>query len=613
MIEPAYSGLLVSASTIVVAILAIGFIFARLYQRASKEVSFVRTGLGGQKVIMNGGALVLPILHEVIPVNMNTLRLAVKRAEDQALITRDRMRVDVVAEFYVRAQPTEESIANAAQTLGQRTMQPDLLKDLIEGKFVDALRSVASELSMEELHEKRTDFVQKVQQAVSEDLLKNGLELESVSLTGLDQTSKEFFNPNNAFDAEGLTQLTQEIERRRKIRNDIEQDTEVQISQKNLEAEKQQLELTRDQEYARLSQQREVEIRRASQATEIDKERAEQQKLAEQAKIQANREVETSKIQMERDLEQQRIEKEKTVKTQDIERDRAVELAEKDKVIAIIDKDKEVSTQDIERDKAIELAKQDQSIAIAEKSKEQSLKQAEADEAKAKAAQKEESIKTSRDTEIANRQKQIELIDATKQAEREAIKIKVAAEAQKNAAEDSAEAIRTEAKAAADQLTINAHAEAEQEKMKAEALEMTYKVEAEGQRAINEAKNLLSPEQVAMQIKSKLIDNLDKIIRESVKPLENIEGIKIVNFDGFNGGGSVSHGGGNGADPNLIGGPSNLSDQVVNSALKYRAQAPILDSLLNEIGINGGDINTYLNHTKGNDVAKGGEQGESAS
>ena len=130
---------------ILVALFALGLVFARLYQRASKEISFVRTGLGGQKVIMDGGALVLPVLHEIIPVNMNTLKLEVLRAREQALITKDRMRVDVQAEFYVRVQPTAESIANAAQTLGRRTMEPEALKELVEGKFVDALRAVAAE------------------------------------------------------------------------------------------------------------------------------------------------------------------------------------------------------------------------------------------------------------------------------------------------------------------------------------------------------------------------------------------------------------------------------------------------------------------------------------
>ncbi len=150
---------LIIPAVIVIALVSIGLVFARLYQRASKELSFVRTGLGGEKVIMNGGALVLPVLHEVIPVNMNTLRLEVKRANDQALITKDRMRVDVLAEFYVRVQPTVDSIAQAAQSLGVRTTQTNALKELIEGKFVDSLRAVAAEMQMVELHEKRVDFV----------------------------------------------------------------------------------------------------------------------------------------------------------------------------------------------------------------------------------------------------------------------------------------------------------------------------------------------------------------------------------------------------------------------------------------------------------------------
>src|SRR6478752_2928122 len=88
---------------VVAAVIAIAvWLLHWLYRRSSKEVSFVRTGLGGQKVVVNGGAFVLPIIHDVIPVNMNTLRLEVSRGRDKALITRDRMRVDVISEFYVR-------------------------------------------------------------------------------------------------------------------------------------------------------------------------------------------------------------------------------------------------------------------------------------------------------------------------------------------------------------------------------------------------------------------------------------------------------------------------------------------------------------------------------
>ena len=536
------------AIVIVVALLAMGMILMRLYVRASKEISFVRTGFGGQKIIMNGGALVFPILHETIPVNMNTLRLEVRRDNDQALITRDRMRVDVVAEFYVRAQPTEESIAAAAQTLGKRTMQPDQLKELVEGKFVDALRSVAAEMTMEELHEKRTDFVQKVQMAVTEDLLKNGLELESVSLTGLDQTGMEFFNPNNAFDAEGLTRLTEEIERRKKIRNDVEQETQVQIKTKNLESEKLHLALIRDEEYAKLEQQREVEVRKATQMAEIARHRAEQEQAAKQAEINSLQNVEKSKISADKGVAEERIEMERLIREREIEKEKAIELAE-----------------------------QVRAIAIAEKSKEQSEAQSQADAALAKAVQAEERVTTARENEVAERLKVIELIEAAKEAERQAIGIKVAAEAEKFAAADRAEALREEAEG-----------EAAAEKLRAEAAEIRYRVDAEGARAINEAQNVLSAEQIAMQIKIKLIENLDQIIRESVKPMENIDGIKIIQIDGLNG---PSSGGSAGSASDAASG-GNLADNVVNSALRYRAQAPLLDSLLKEVGINGGDINS---------------------
>src|SRR5499433_3713972 len=158
-------GLIVAAVVIAVIVWLMNW----LYLRSSKERAFVRTGLGGQKVVMNGGALVLPIVHEVIPVNMNTLRLEVSRGRDRALITKDRMRVDVVAEFYVRVQAEAAAIAAAAQTLGQRTMQPEALRELVEGKFVDALRTVAAETTMEEMHEKRGEYVKRVRTVVADD------------------------------------------------------------------------------------------------------------------------------------------------------------------------------------------------------------------------------------------------------------------------------------------------------------------------------------------------------------------------------------------------------------------------------------------------------------
>jgi uncharacterized membrane protein YqiK len=253
-------GLIVLAIVVAIAV----WLLHWLYLRSSKERAFVRTGLGGEKVVVDGGAFVLPILHDVIPVNMNTLRLEVIRGRDKSLITKDRMRVDVIAEFYVRVAAKPESVAAAAQTLGQRTLEPERLKELIEGKFIDALRTAAADMTMEELHEKRGAYVRRVREAVAEDLTKNGLELEAASLTQLDQTSMEYFNPSNAFDAEGLTRLTEQIEHRKKQRNDVEQDTLIAIRNKNLEAEKLSLDIDREAELARITAKQRSGIRQSA-------------------------------------------------------------------------------------------------------------------------------------------------------------------------------------------------------------------------------------------------------------------------------------------------------------------------------------------------------------
>lgn len=530
-------GLIVAA--IVVAIVV--WLLHWLYLRSSKERAFVRTGLGGQRVVVDGGAFVLPIVHDVIPVNMNTLRLEVSRGRDKALITKDRMRVDVIAEFYVRVAAQPEAVAAAAQTLGLRTMEPEQLKELVEGKFIDALRTAAAEMTMEELHEKRGSYVRRVREAVAEDLTKNGLELEAASLTQLDQTAMEFFNPSNAFDAEGLTRLTEQIERRKKQRNDVEQDTLVAIRNKNLEAEKLSLTIDLEGESARLAQQREVEMARARQRAEVAAEKAQRDQDAEGAQIAARQAIEAARIRSEQSLEQERIRKER-----------------------------EIQAAEIERRKVMELAEQQRAIAIARESKAQSEAQAEAEVARAQAVSAEERVFTAREMEMAERKKAIELIAARQVAEREALQMTAAAAAEKAASADRGAAVRAQAEADADA-----------ERIRAMAQRVRAEIEAEATRMMNEAQNVLSPEARASALRMKLVDKAEAIIRESVKPMERIEGIKILHVDGLAGGG----GGGSGD-----GGNGGFADSVVNSALRFRAQAPIVDQMLREIGLEAGDL-----------------------
>jgi uncharacterized membrane protein YqiK len=528
-------GLGIMAGIVLVSLFAIGMIFARLYRRSSKELAFVRTGLGGQKVVMDGGAIVLPIFHECVSINMNTLKLEVSRSGADSLITLDRLRVDAVAAFFVRVSPSADGVANAAQTLGQRTMHPDSLKELVEDKFVDALRAAAVSMSMHQLLDKRGDFIQAVQNAVSEDLLKNGLELESVSLTRLDQTPIKFFDAQNAFDAEGLTKLTQQTQQRARERNEIEQDTSVAIAKKNFEASQLKLNIEKDQTFATLHQQQEVATRNAQQKAEV-------------ASITAQR---------DREAQQARIDAERLVQEADVEKNRAIRQRQ-------IEADRDVQVAKIEQEKRTTLADQDKLISIAEKSKAQSEAETQANEARALAARAEEQVKTAREVAVAEREKQIALVAAEQDAQQQAIGVRVAAAAEKDAAQNLAEAV----------------------KIKAEAQQVQYQVEANGIEMRNAALNTLDAEQIAMQVKMKLIEALPGIIEASVKPMEHIDSIKIMQVDGLNRNGHDTAGN---ATNTSSGG--NLAEQAVSAALAYRAQQPILDAVLNEIGIKGGDLN----------------------
>ncbi len=516
-------------AAIVIAVLA--YLLHWLYRHSTKDVSFVRTGFRGEKVVMGGGSLVLPIVHDLTEVNMNTLRLEVVRAREKSLITKDRMRVELDVEFFVRVIPTKEAVATAARTLGNRTMRPESLRDLIQGRFVDAMGAVAATMGMEEIHENRSEFIKAIKREVADSLTSNGLELETVSLTSLEQTDISLFNPANTFDAEGLTRLTEEIEKRKKKRNDIEQDTMIAIRKKNLEAEKLALDIKRESEYARLAEDSEVAVRRAQQKAEVEQMNAAKEREIETSRIKERKEVERERISMEQELE-------------------ALE---------------------IQRHQARELEEQKREIAVSLKSKERSEAETLSEAARAKMIEAREKSLTVRDTEIANRRKLIELVAATQEAERAAIGLKTQAEAEKVAARDRAEA----------------------DKVEVAALQVRYKVEADGKRALNEAENLRSDASRKSALHQKLVEKLPDIIRESVKPMENIDEIKILHVEGLPGLSSTSGSDGQGGDGGGKAGPStegNLADQVVNSALRYRSQAPFVDTLLSEIGMSGENI-----------------------
>lgn len=533
--------LAVTVVTILAVVMFIGLVLARLYRRATREVSLVKTGAGGKKVIMDGGVIVVPLLHEVSPVNMKTLRLEVQRSAEAALITKDRMRVDVGVEFYVSVMATEEGIARAAQTLGDRTFDVEQLREMIEGKLIDGLRAVAAQMTMDGLHENRADFVQEVQNAVSEDLLKNGLSLESVSLTALDQTPFEALDENNAFNAVGMRKLAEVIATSKKERAQIDADAEVEVRRAAMEAQRQKLLIDKDEEQARIEQTQQIETLR----------------VAQEAEIAARTEDSV------RETERARIAREEAIRAADIERERKIREAE------------------ISKERELEVAEQERQIIIAQKSEKESRARASADLARAEATKATEAVATARQVAEAERQKQIVLIEATREAERQATAIRLAAQAEKEAAADRAEARREEAQAEADALNI-----------RAEAKKNDMLAEAEGKRAIVEADNALSVDQIRLKVDLARIEAMPTIIAEMVKPAEKIDSIKIHQVGGI---GAAGGGGGANGDKPVV-------NQALDSIMGMAVQMPALKKLGEELGLSmengvGGIVNGALEPT----------------
>ncbi|MEL7117568.1 MAG: SPFH domain-containing protein, partial [Pseudomonadota bacterium] len=338
---------------------------AWFYERATNEVSLLRTGVGGRRVVIDGGVLAIPYFHEISRVNMQTLRLDVDRRGDASLITQDRLRVDVGAEFYVSVIPDAEAITRAAQTLGQRTFQRDELRGLIDGMMVDALRSVAAKMSMDELHENRAEFVHQVREMLVETLARYGLQLDSVSLTALDQTPFAALDENNAFNAVGMRKLAEVIAKSKKERAEIDAESEVSVRRAAMEAARKRLEIDLEERRAEIAQQQEIETLAAAQIAEVAQAKADSERSATQARI---------------------------------EMERSIQAAE------------------VLREQALQIAEQDRQIAISAKSQEESRAQADADTARAEAIKASEAVETARAMAEAERRAELSRISAQAEA-----------------------------------------------------------------------------------------------------------------------------------------------------------------------------------------------------
>jgi len=385
---------------------------AKLYVKTSANIAFYRTGAGKPKVIIDGGAIVVPVIHELIPVLLETMKLEVVRNGLEALICKDCMRVDVSAGFYIRVKKDEQGVKAAATTLGKDATNPEAIKERLMEKLVSALRSVAVKMDLSALNQDREAFAKAVQDAVTKDIETNGLFLETVTIYRLDMTDVSNLKENNVFDAQGLRMAAEITQKQRVERNKLVREAELKITEKDVETKKAVLAQQQDQEFA----------------------------VADQAALVANR-----KAEKEREVSQFRIDQEQQVATREVEKDRGVRAAEFQREAVLALESQKTETAKISKEQAVEVANRVREVAVADAEAKRAEAQANQRLAEAKEQEAAQKVKTAAEVEIANREKQKAVIAAEKAGETNLIEQNKLADAAAYTTTKKAEADKTAA------------------------------------------------------------------------------------------------------------------------------------------------------------------------
>lgn len=300
-------------------------VIVNVYVKTRASEAFVRTGAGGLKVIMDGGALVIPVIHEMITVSLETLKLDVQRAGEHALITKDNLRCDIGAEFFVKVEPNKESVIKAAQSLGMRMRAVEQVKSLVEDKLISALRSVAAETDLADLHSKRSEFVSEVTAKVNVDLRENGLTLETVTISKLDQTDIRFLKADgNVFDAQGRRKIAEITEAQNTARNELERAGQRARTEQDVNTKKQVLALHQAQAEAEATNRAAVSAANSASEREAREKEIIAQQAVQLASVEQQKVVQLAQIEQQQVAQVAQVQQQQAVQVQEAQREQAV-------------------------------------------------------------------------------------------------------------------------------------------------------------------------------------------------------------------------------------------------------------------------------------------------
>jgi len=441
---------LVIAGGLIIFVTAILTAITKLYRKTTANEAFVRTGMSKAKVVLDGGSFVVPIIHRLVPVSLETMRLDVLRRGEEALITGDNLRVDIAAEFYIKVQPNTEDILNAARSLGEKSVSEENISKLVMEKLISALRTVAATKALIELHTKRDEFASAVQELVTNDLQENGLTLESVTISSLDQTPLQFLKDDNIFDAQGKRRITEVTQDQLVRRNEIERNAQRSIRNKDVDTRKEILNLDKDRELAE-----------ATQGRDVANAKAERERETREFAIQQARTVELVGVEKEKAVQEAEIGKNRDLAVANANRERAERLAQ-------IERDKAQQEADVARGQAVEVAQRQAEIAVAEQETRRAAAQAETRSAEAKREEQAQLIETIKVTKEADRQAQQKMIAEKQQVDIKKYQEQIEADVQAYTAVKVAEGDLEASDKKKQAMLVLAEGDAESKKRKAE-------------------------------------------------------------------------------------------------------------------------------------------------
>lgn len=520
--------------------------YTRVYVVTPNNEAFVRNGgffAKEKKVILNGGCIVIPGIHELTRVPLREISIDVVRQGNLAVRTKDYLRANMRVTFYVCISADKDAVLTAAQRLSKAgKISAEDMKDALEKRADDAIRAAAKRKSIAEIDSDKLGFADEVLNLIQQDLRKVGLTLNNIAISEIEES--DTYDENNYFDAQGVRLRTEtiqesikqklgvELETQREKR-EIELNTQVAIQQQELAAEKQSFTINKEKEEAKLTQMKDIEFLKVQRQREVQEARDQ-----EQAKIERN------KILQQQAIEEERIKQQLAVQQSQIEANISLEERNKQFRVAQIAQAQESEVAEIDRQRTVEaarllakiaiaqadqksqIAQQEASIAITDKEKERFV--AEAQKAKA-----EEGVKTSRQVENAEREKQLSLIVAEREAaerritDQNVVEIDVfrrrrQAEIARQAAELEAESIRT-------------LADAEKYKLLAEAQGKLAQIQAEN--TLSDANRMADLIKIIFPI---IAPQLPEILK-SLSPQPGVLGdARIYAFPGLNGNGTSS-------------------------------------------------------------------------